>query len=620
MAYVPSILIDLIEGSANFGNIVSDITNTTIAPAVTENVYYRVTSPSGIIIKAIDFGIPDGQLTLALPSASMPLVPLPVVTDGSFEEGTYGIDFYVELPGIPGVYVEVFMTFVLDIKNQGSDTCVKKGLIDVATDCFCLKMTITDKSDYSDVTVLSKTMTISPPVTLTDPTPTDIVTTNDVITIDFGYSGVTYNTYLFSTYNYPVTPTGGWPPITVQESLSFTQAHKVLCDFNLCKLIKCINDFFEACRIAASNVGGIQNLPFEKLDKWLYIEQLLTVYNTAIKCQDAVMLEKIFRTLQELVDCDCGCDGEGSDQVVKLVPLCTPTTVIVGAENGLSTVSGPSGLLVVLGGTLYGGLTTIEGGITSELQIGSGGAPLGFLSTTTDNAQGAGTTTFNASDDIKLNNTTANTSISVTDTNSGAESGVEIKTLKVVGATANINDVLTLVNATTGEAEFSPVVAGKYVTNFLAADFTGVGQNYTLTAATHGKGINPIVQIYDTANRFIRTPGPFIAYASTLYGEPFAIGVQWQIVADNPGVVGNSISIVTDGINTLDYWVNQWNIGNPTNTATLTYTLGSGYVGGAFTYNLSGGASYITTIKIQANGDIIVATGGLGFDGTIIVI
>ena len=297
-------------------------------------------------------------------------------------------------------------------------------------------------------------------------------------------------------------------------------------------------------------------------------------------------------------------------------------SVVAGAENGLSTVPDPSGLLVVLGGPLYSGLTTIAGGVTSDLQIGSTVAPLGLLSTTTDNAQGAGTTTLNATNDIKLNNTTANTSISVTDTNSGAESGVEIKTLKVVGATANVNDVLTLVNATTGEAEYSPVVAvaDKYVTDFLVADFTGLNPTYTLTAATHGRGINPIVQIYDTANRFIRTPGPFVAYASTLYGEPFAIGVQWQIVADNPGAVGNSISITVNGIDTLDFWVNFWNTNNPTNTATLTYISGSGYVGGATTYNLTGGASYINTIKIEANGDIKVRTGGLSFDGTIIVI
>ena len=308
--------------------------------------------------------------------------------------------------------------------------------------------------------------------------------------------------------------------------------------------------------------------------------------------------------------------------VSDLVSLVNASAV-AGAANGLSTVPDPSGLLVVLGGALYSGLTTIEGGTTSDLQIGSAVAPLGFLSTTTDNAQGAGTTTFNATNDIKLNNTTANTSISVTDTNSGSESGVEIKTLKIVGATASVTDVLTLVNATTGEAEFNPVVAvaGKYVANFLVGDFTGSSLVYTLTAATHGKGTSPIVQIYDATDRLIRQPGPFVAYARSVRGAPFTIGYSFEIVADNPGVDGNGIAIVLNGIDTVDYWVNQWNLANPNNTATITYSVGAGYIGTNLeTYRLSGGASFINSIKIEANGDIKVEAGVAGaFDGTIIV-
>ena len=171
-----------------------------------------------------------------------------------------------------------------------------------------------------------------------------------------------------------------------------------------------------------------------------------------------------------------------------------------------------------------------------------------------------------------------------------------------------ISDLLTLFQG----------LATKYTEDFLIADF--VGSVYTLLAATHGRGLSPIVQIYDATNRFIRTAGSSIAFATTGPQAP-AIGVGFEIVADSAGVAGNSISIVLNGIDTIDYWVNQWNIANPTNTATITYTVGSGYVGSNLEpYNLSGGASALNSVKIETNGDIVVTAGqGGAFDGTIIV-
>ena len=160
-----------------------------------------------------------------------------------------------------------------------------------------------------------------------------------------------------------------------------------------------------------------------------------------------------------------------------------------------------------------------------------------------------------------------------------------------------ISDLLTLFQG----------LATKYTADFLIADFvanvlpSGVVYVYTLTAATHGRGISPVVQIYTG----VQTP---------------AVGVGFEIVADNAGVAGNSISIVLNGIDTIDVLVGIWNSSNPTNTATLTYTVGAGYIGSNMeTYNLSNGAD-IDSIKIETNGDIKVTVGfGGAFDGTIIV-
>ncbi len=89
-------------------------------------------------------------------------------------------------------------------------------------------------------------------------------------------------------------------------------------------------------------------------------------------------------------------------------------------------------------------------------------------------------------------------------------------------------------------------------------------------------------------------------YATTGVVAP-AIGFSLEIVADNQGTIGNSISIVLDGVDNIDYWVNQWNLANPTNTATLTYILGSSYYGSNLeTFNLSGGSAIDNTGLIGA--------------------
>ena len=77
------------------------------------------------------------------------------------------------------------------------------------------------------------------------------------------------------------------------------------------------------------------------------------------------------------------------------------------------------------------------------------------------------------------------------------------------------------------------------------------------------------------------------------------IGVSLEIVADNYGTLGNSISIVPDG-SSMATLVNNWNIGNPANTATLTYSLGGPYTPGlGEVYPLTGGSGLIPSTALS---------------------
>ena len=51
MPYQPQITFNLDTSSNDFGKITSVIINNSISSGVTENVYYKITSPSNVVLK-----------------------------------------------------------------------------------------------------------------------------------------------------------------------------------------------------------------------------------------------------------------------------------------------------------------------------------------------------------------------------------------------------------------------------------------------------------------------------------------------------------------------------------------------------------------------------------------
>ena len=81
-----------------------------------------------------------------------------------------------------------------------------------------------------------------------------------------------------------------------------------------------------------------------------------------------------------------------------------------------------------------------------------------------------------------------------------------------------------------------------------------------------------------------------------------AIGFSFEIIADNYGTIGNSIVITTDGANTIEQLVIDWNLLNPSNTATVIYYLGSnwGPLSTGVSHTLSGGSGLTPSTAISA--------------------
>jgi hypothetical protein len=343
MAYQPTILVDLDFSSGDYGNIVSSINNSSISNS--ENVYYKVTSPLGVIIKDFDFGTPDAVLTIPVPNASLPLVLLPQVANGGFEEGVYQWELKIEDVGVPEVYVDVALSFDLDVLSQGDDGCEIKGLINFEVDCFCLKMKATDSTDYKGYAV-TRELTIIPPTIPSEAAPVNLQTAAESITFDFEYSGVTYTANLFSVIEHTTpaisVPADQYEDVQIRESITVTATQEVFCGYNFCKLMECIEEFFVSCVKEASRLGGISYLPIDKLEAWMLIENYLTRYSAAISCNNTTAIAFYYDKLKALTGCAC-CNTEGSNQIVKLTAVCSSGsfTAIQGtAPVKVTTVAG----------------------------------------------------------------------------------------------------------------------------------------------------------------------------------------------------------------------------------------------------------------------------------------
>ena len=124
-------------------------------------------------------------------------------------------------------------------------------------------------------------------------------------------------------------------------------------------------------------------------------------------------------------------------------------------------------------------------------------------------------------------------------------------------------------------------------------------RRFTVFGYDIGKNPNNAITSINPDMYLVMLPEVYGTVSATTGTLTPAIGYELTITADTLGEIGNTISIVPDGIETLESLVNTWNIANPANTATITYTIGVGYVPGILeVYPLTGGADVAITAEL----------------------
>lgn len=344
MAFIPQAVFNIIEGDVNYRKIIAQISSSP-APGIgtTYNVYYRVDGPVAAL-RVPNFAIPDGTMTDVAPIAAMPLVGLPLDSAGSTLEGNYKLTYYVEDAALPGVYTQVISSIVLDVLKEGPESCRIQARIGIDVNCVCYRITVTDNTVYgntNEVTVTSRTMTIISPTIPGGVVPAPIVTTDPSITIGFDYANVTYIVNLLANYQHENTD----GTIVVMENLVAQVSQRVVCDFNLCKLIKCINETIGKLERKAAQVGGWPNLTLLERDTLTQLYTLWMLMEMYRTCGNYNEVYKTYNRIVALIGCDCGCTEANTDHPIAVSATCG------GASGNITDINGTFPVSVNLAGT-----------------------------------------------------------------------------------------------------------------------------------------------------------------------------------------------------------------------------------------------------------------------------
>lgn len=294
----------------------------------------RCTSPSGSVFYVntnygTNFSAPDLDINGGTTSTSK---TLPTDSQDAIEEGTYLIEglFQATIDGqgtVEGTH---------SVSVNYCNLCPGSGTVESVIDLLCGLYTFYDRTDYSNTTADS--FTISRTLTLMLPHGSgvaDVTGTGEFISSTPLYVGEYYG-----TLQTDVTYTIGIHQFVCRVTAS--ERTTVEDDLGLCKaycMIKAVRDkIFK--QIANVGVGsrGVQ----EDLETYYWATSELTLAKQAIACGKQTDLNDFLNKLKEITgldeDCCCGDDVSGA----QIIPTCSPTTGLQGPQ-GIQGNPGPIG-------------------------------------------------------------------------------------------------------------------------------------------------------------------------------------------------------------------------------------------------------------------------------------
>lgn len=291
----------------------------------TVNLYVTVQAPDGSYVVIKNDAVPDAVVTTPQTISW----PIPKDSTGAFMRGTYKFSLYVKQTVTSPSVISLNKEFAYYYKQLGD-------IAEVVWEETCIPGTaailrFVDKTDYSQLTLVSRSMTvIFPPE---EGLPASVSELYQVSVMP-RWTNTSYFGILTSEYGTDFNPVSG---VDVFEKYSIVgeAAHAFKC--GSCEVFKCVKEFADkvSCNPGIATIATIQSL-------------LLNVeaYRAAASCGDTASMEAYAKKIESITGCGCGCSESTlpqpfdnsllEDLVNSYSPIPTPWTLIAQSETYLS--------------------------------------------------------------------------------------------------------------------------------------------------------------------------------------------------------------------------------------------------------------------------------------------
>ena len=246
----------------------------------------------------------DPSVTFGSAGSGSILIPIPKDAAGNYLRGDYS--FSVQLDDTTNGGIEIEEEFVYNYCPHNSPDHTTSDLVKMTAvlDCDTELFTADDTTDYTDVTRLTRVLTITRPA-ITGLSPA--TTGGDTLVVGVTYTNVTYSALLNVSFEYQEEEVTSEVTVISKGSAAIFIEVLADCDANMCGVVNCLIERFNTLSARAKKAGGWGNLDTQLVANFRYVESLVNLASLARNCNNSTQGKVYINEAKELLDCDCGC-------------------------------------------------------------------------------------------------------------------------------------------------------------------------------------------------------------------------------------------------------------------------------------------------------------------------
>ena len=294
------------RGNANDGKIVATFHDNMGTSSSPYTIGLGAVSPTGVLLA--DYNV-NGAILPIGGTVSL-YVTIPKDSSGNYLAGVY--ELTVNYYNIEGTDNRL-ETYAYQFDPHSSPDHLESDLVKLETvlDCDAKTLVATDTSDYTDVTRLTRALTITPPsVAGASPSTTSGATVTAAVT----YTYVTYSTLLNVSFEYNEETPDDLTTLISYGSAYIYAENYVDCDVNLCALTQCLAAKFQSLKSQSQAAGGVEYLPQNVWANFQYAQSLVVIASQLRNCGLYDAAQPYVNEASTLLSCDCGCDQNTNPQ------------------------------------------------------------------------------------------------------------------------------------------------------------------------------------------------------------------------------------------------------------------------------------------------------------------